>query len=128
MGNEEKDRMAERVMERVLGEGVWRNVVWLHQGVAVYEVREGRGWGMRWTLDLEEGEQEGDRGEVNGGGGSGEQGRETGTAVGVSGEGEEATATATVTAAREKQWRITKTTFRGFLEPIERLDHELPNG
>jgi len=25
----------------------------------------------------------------------------------------------------EKKWKISKTTFRGFLEPIEGLDHEL---
>ena len=107
MGNAEKDRVAEGVVDAVLGEAVWRNVVWLHRGEAVYEIRCGRGWGVRWTLELEE----------EGGGG-----REEGAMDGENGkEGEGA-------AADNRSWRIRKTTFRGFLEPIEGLDHELLSG
>jgi hypothetical protein len=80
--NENKSAIAEEILEDMLREAVWRNVVWLHEGVAVYEARNARGYGMRWTLDVD-----------------------------GSADGEE--------------WKISRTTFRGFLEPIEGLHHEL---
>jgi hypothetical protein len=89
--NENKSGIAGDILEEMLSDAIWRNVVWLHESVAVYEIRNARGYGMRWMLDTERG---------------------------VSGmmnqEGDE-----------EENFKILKTTFRGFLEPIEGLDHEI---
>jgi hypothetical protein len=105
--NEEKNVVAGEILEEMLRDVRWRNVMMLHQGVAVYEVRNGRGWGMRWSLEV------GRKSEKRGGeGGSGSvvDGQEE------RGEEEE---------VNEEEWKITKTTFRGFLEPIAGMDHEL---
>lgn len=103
--------MAEKILEDMLMDARWRNVMMLHEGVAVYEIRNGRGYGMRWTLDVERvGVQDGGR---------------------KFGEGFERTKPANGDEAMNKSdanledLRITKTTFRGFLEPIAGLDHEL---
>ena len=50
--NENKSSIAEAILEEMLSSAVWRNVIWLHEGVAVYEIRNVRGYGMRWTLDV----------------------------------------------------------------------------
>lgn len=88
--NENKSGIAGEIFQEMLSSAVWRNVIWLHERVAVYEIRNARGYGMRWTLDIE-GEAAGE----------------------LKHDGD------------EEDWRILKTTFRGFLEPIEGLNHEL---
>lgn len=100
--NENKSLIAEEILEEMLGDAVWRNVMLLHPGVAVYEVRNGRGYGMRWTLDVE-----GEEGE----------GVEKGQKYVMYGQG--------TTTDTDRKWNLRKVTFRGFLEPIEGLDHEL---
>ena len=110
--NENKSRVAEGVLEKMLQECVWRNVMLLHKGVAVYEVRMGRGWGMRWTLDVVRGGGEGEERDWEE---RGDEARE------VEGGGQD-------NEVQAEGWRIIKTTFRGFLEPIEGLDHEIDPG
>jgi hypothetical protein len=78
----------------MLAHAIWKNVMLLHHGVAVYEMRNSLGYGMRWTLDLE-----------------------------VYLPSEE---TDEKKDDLDKEWTIVRTTFRGFLEPIADLDHELP--
>jgi len=85
----------------MLAQTVWKNVMLLHHGVAVYEIRNRLGYGMRWTLDIEE--------------------RKSHL------RGEESLDKDAASDNIEKEWEITKTTFRGFLEPIAEMDHELPN-
>ncbi|EXJ82925.1 hypothetical protein A1O3_06741 [Capronia epimyces CBS 606.96] len=98
--NEHKTEMARRILDEMLSQAVWKNVMLLHHGVAVYEVRNSRGYGMRWTLDIEEKLDAGqDDGRVD---------------------------SSLVKNDHEKDWVITRTTFRGFLEPVVGLDHELP--
>ncbi|CAJ2509670.1 Uu.00g146960.m01.CDS01 [Anthostomella pinea] len=103
--NEAKTAMAAEALERMLGEAVWRNVMLLHAGVAVYEIRNPRGWGMLWTLEVEARRRRGrgHRGDIGGG----ERER----------DGDD-------DAVRD--WVIRKTAFRGFVEPIEEMDHEIP--
>ena len=112
--NENKSAIAEEILEEMLEVAVWRNVIWLHKGEAVYEIRNARAYGMRWTLDIEEMTREspelGDTTEKAAGGVED---------AGVGHWGSECNDDA------DKQWRIVKTTFRGFLEPIEGLDDEL---
>ncbi len=74
----------------------------LHHGVAVYEIRNNLGYGMRWTLDIEE--------KTNT---TREEGREERDQV---------------KNDLDKDWHTTKTTFRGFLEPIAGMDDELSHG
>lgn len=107
--NEEKTRVAEEILERMLREARWRNVMMLHEGVAVYEIRNGRGYGMRWTLEVETV------------GGRGEQ---------RSGEDDELIRDNNENGNDETdvnfgELRTKRTTFRGLLEPIAGLDHEL---
>ncbi|KIW37631.1 uncharacterized protein PV06_10272 [Exophiala oligosperma] len=99
--NENKTNTAGQILESMLAQAVWKNVMLLHHGVAVYEIRNALGFGMRWTLDLEEkpstvqfGEEKADPTEVQ--------------------------------DDLDKDWIINWTTFRGFLEPIAGMDHELP--
>ncbi|KAK3065477.1 hypothetical protein LTS18_006188 [Coniosporium uncinatum] len=92
--NAAKDEIALGILEEMLEDvegrgGRWRNVILLHPGVAVYEIRGRRRWGMRWTLDVEAVGEDGDGG------------RETGEARGQD-------------AVREREWRVKKVTFRGF--------------
>ncbi|KPI38800.1 uncharacterized protein AB675_5956 [Cyphellophora attinorum] len=134
--NDEKTATAEKVLDKVLAEAVWRNVMLLHSGVAVYEIRVLGGWGMRWTLAVE---RDGD--EVEGQGAddnTSDSVRQTTTMQGEDGDAvvlNETNSSATVkpTAADPKDeeslaqtnWKITRVTFRGLLEPIAGLDHEL---
>jgi hypothetical protein len=103
--NENKTEIASQILEQMLKEAVWRNVMLLHHGVAVYEIRNAKGFGMRWTLDICEAD-----------------GRKTGNSegTGVVDDQEEA-----AIDDFEKDWDVVKTTFRGLLEPIEGMDHEL---
>ncbi|KAJ9503401.1 hypothetical protein LTR99_006734 [Exophiala xenobiotica] len=92
--NEDKTNIASRILEDILAHAIWKNVMLLHHGVAVYEMRNGLGYGMRWTLDLE-----------------------------VKFPSEE---TDEKKDDLDKEWTVVRTTFRGCLEPIADLDHELP--
>ena len=107
--NENKTEMARRILDDMLLHAVWKNVMLLHPGVAVYEIRNALGYGMRWTLDVEA---------INKGDGLGDGcGHGHGQShVDGSGHGD---------LVLVKEWMIVKTTFRGFLEPILGLDHEL---
>jgi hypothetical protein len=141
--NEEKTATAEKVLDQVLRDAVWRNVMLLHPGIAVYEVRVRGGWGMRWTLAVE-----GDRDEPEGRGSDDkimDSMAQTATLQEVDGGTEEpngthssltvSLASATVrqpetdpndeVSLAQTNWKITKITFRGLLEPIAGLDHEL---
>ena len=51
--NDNKSAIAAGIMEGMLSAAVWRNVMMLHTGVAVYEIRNEKGYGMRWTLHVE---------------------------------------------------------------------------
>ncbi|KEF60378.1 uncharacterized protein A1O9_01938 [Exophiala aquamarina CBS 119918] len=101
--NEGKTEMASHTLDKMLAEAVWKNVMLLHPGIAVYEIRNPLGYGMRWTLELREVEGEGNSEDV--------QARQDR-------KGE-------VKDNLVKSWEITKTIFRGFLEPIAGMDHEL---
>lgn len=101
--NENKTRIASQILEKMVSEAVWKNVMLLHHGVAVYEIRNSLGYGMRWTLELREVTAE-DSQDVQ---------------ISQGGVGRD------VKDDFEKDWEITMTTFRGFLEPIAGLDHEL---
>jgi hypothetical protein len=98
--NENKTTMAGQILEDMLSQAVWKNVMLLHHGVAVYEIRNQKGFGMRWTLDIEEEKKE------------------------VDAVDEQAKVRPELDNF-EKDWHIIKTTFRGFLEPIEGMDHDL---
>ena len=104
--NEQKTATAATILELMLSELKWKNVMMLRTGVAVYEARNGKGYGMRWTLELE---LKAYQDNVGGN-------QEVGDNV------ETATDTADYEAER---WQIKKTTFRGFLEPIADMGHEL---
>jgi hypothetical protein len=106
--NENKTRMAETILNTMLQNVRWRNMMHLHEGVAVYEIRNARGFGMRWTLGLEH-ENGGDNAQDD-------------AAVLTSGQPPPEDADNIMVG-----WKITKVTFRGFLEPIAGLDHELPS-
>ncbi|KAF1986049.1 hypothetical protein K402DRAFT_421618 [Aulographum hederae CBS 113979] len=90
--NSNKDRIANDILEKMLEDTAWKNVLLLHKGVAVYEIRNHKGYGMRWTLDVQEQSENGQAKEED---------------------------------EKSRRWTITKTTFRGYLEPIIGLDHEL---
>ncbi len=98
--NENKTNLARQILEDMLAQAVWRNVMLLHHGVAVYELRNDRGYGMRWTLHLAE---------------------KTDTQQEKSYQVED-----NLEDDLQKNWTIVKTTFRGFVEPIAGMDHELP--
>ena len=107
--NENKTAVAGKILEEMLEAVVWKNVMLLHHGVAVYEIRNAMGYGMRWTLDIQEKEH----------GNNGEDARvvEVTTMAG-SEHGEDKD-------DFKKDWEIIRTTFRGFLEPIAGICHEL---
>ena len=97
VGNDgNKNAIASRILEEMLDGAQWRNVMLLHRGVAVYEIRNGEGYGMRWTLDVEEVE---------------------GEKVGME-EDELDGSKRMKDEDAEKEWSIVKASFRGFLEPI----------
>lgn len=97
--NENKTEVASQILEEMLAQTVWRNVMLLHHGVAVYEIRNSRGYGMRWTLDIKE--------------------------VNAAVETEEHARSSEEKDDLGKDWETTSTTFRGFLEPIAGMDHEI---
>ena len=108
--NENKTEIARQILQQMLADAVWRNVMLLHHGLAVYEIRNARGFGMRWTLDIAEKEN----------------GANSSTANQDADPTSKATTDEDVTENDfEKDWQITQTTFRGFLEPIAGMDHEL---
>ena len=99
----------------------------LHQGVAVYEVRNRLGYGMRWTLELQRDSQgSGDMSKVDAEGDVNEQ---ENRCQGRSGTPDQAAIRSEHSAGESEGvlegWSIKKTTFRGFLEPIAEMDHEL---
>lgn len=51
--NEDKTNTASQILEDMLAHAIWKNVMLLHHGVAVYEMRNSLGFGLRWTLDLD---------------------------------------------------------------------------
>ena len=104
--NDEKTATAAGILEQMLEEVRWKNVMMLHTGVAVYEMRNGKGYGMRWTLELERTDCQ-----------DSAQGNQK-----VTEEGNSAAGGAETTP---EDWQIRKITFRGFLEPIAEMDHEL---
>lgn len=78
----------------------------LHMGVVVYELRNGKGYGMRWTLDLER--------------------RDATEAVNSHQEASQRSEqSAAGPEVAPEDWQIIRTTFRGFLEPVADMDHEL---
>lgn len=106
--NHNKNSLAAGILERMLEDASWKNVMMLHQGVAVYEIRNSLGYGMRWTLQVE---QHGQPSEFR----SLQQPSHSSDDQ-----------TQSDLQQEESDWQVIKTTFRGFLEPIEGLDHELP--
>ncbi|KIW92164.1 uncharacterized protein Z519_07148 [Cladophialophora bantiana CBS 173.52] len=113
--NENKSEIARGILEDMLVQAVWRNVMLLHDGVAVYEIRNASGYGMRWTLDIEEKKE---NHQVANGVSGDLQATPVGPDPPDQGENED---------DFHKEWIITRTTFRGFLEPIAGMDHELPD-
>ena len=96
--NENKSRLASEALERMLETTVWKNMMMLHRDVAVYECRNACGYGMRWTLDLEQQQNNGDESlQVN----------------------------TDLRGSSDLNYEVKKVTFRGFLEPIVGLDHEI---
>ena len=107
--NENKTEIAGQMLEQMLAEAVWKNVMLLHPGLAVYEIRNPQGFGMRWTLDIEE--------------------KEDNTGIDTDKPEEPASHGARSQDKDkdefEKDFHITKINFRGFLEPIAGMDYEL---
>lgn len=48
-----KTDVAKKVFASIVQDSCWRNVLLLHPGLAVYEMRIAAGYGLRWTLDLD---------------------------------------------------------------------------
>ncbi|KAK5075867.1 hypothetical protein LTR70_005518 [Exophiala xenobiotica] len=105
--NDNKTKLAAATMDKMLNDIAWKNVMLLHPGVAVYEIRNSLGYGMRWTLDVED-----DTSKIEDLSPSNMV--PTTEESGVAGEN------------AEKKRTITKVSFRGFLEPIIGMDDELP--
>ncbi|KAK5946969.1 hypothetical protein PMZ80_001115 [Knufia obscura] len=105
--NENKTRLAAETLNTMLKDLAWRNVMLLHPGVAVYEVRNSLGYGMRWTLELEENVSKSENSSIS-----------DSTSVSEKHQPDRADA--------EKAWTVKKILFRGFLEPIIGMDDELP--
>lgn len=106
--NENKSETAKITLDRMLHELAWRNMMMLHPGVAVYEIRNHLGYGMRWTLKIEPA--------VN---------TQT-TAQTIDAEISVAETGLPQSAGDVSSYVLKEVTFRGFLEPIIGLDHELP--
>lgn len=104
--NEQLTKLADDLLEGMLRDAVWRNVMMLHPGVAIYEIRNKLGYGMRWTVDIEAADSN--------------AGTSTEPAALESHSND-----AVESDLADRDWKYTKVTFRGFLEPIEGLDHEL---
>lgn len=106
--NEAKSEIAKQILDNMLGELAWRNMMILHPGVAVYEIRNHLGFGMRWTLKIEQPIVESTTQEVSS---TEHPGIEAGSLQ---------------STADASSYVLKEVTFRGFLEPIIGLDHELP--
>jgi hypothetical protein len=104
--NQKKDEIANAHLEAMMYSVEWKNVMLLHRGVAVYEIRNKLGFGMRWTLDVEE--------------------SKNGTTLGQPATVKEGEVDDTDPTDKRKTYIINKTKFRGFVEPVIDLDHELP--
>jgi hypothetical protein len=123
--NLEKTAGAALILEGMLEDARWRNVMMLHAGVAVYELRNMKGYGMRWTLELQRKAE--DPKDVPP---TGEhEDRPPEAKIQGQGTAQEALADAENEAGGDEDyaedWEIKKTTFRGFLEPIAEMNHEL---
>lgn len=103
--NERKNQLAEDVLTNILSDSQWRNLMLLHPGVAVYEIRNGLGYGMRWTLHLGKIDNRADTESAD---------------IDMSRRQNHADGTTEL-----YDITVDKITFRGFLEPILGLDHEL---
>ncbi|KIW65355.1 hypothetical protein PV04_07621 [Phialophora macrospora] len=109
--NENKTEVARQILEQMLAEAVWKNVMLLHHGLAVYEIRNAKGYGMRWTLDI----------------------KEKSCNNSIDNVDDEVIVASTEDDEQhevdkddfEKDWEVTRTTFRGLLEPIAGMDHDL---
>ncbi|KAF2714792.1 hypothetical protein K504DRAFT_456989 [Pleomassaria siparia CBS 279.74] len=104
--NQKKDEIAASILQTMLATITWQNVMLLHRNVAVYEIRNKLGYGMRWTLEIERNE-------------------DPGTEQADLAEGKEGVDL--VLEEKRRSYKINKTTFRGFVEPMLNLNHELPN-
>jgi len=105
-GNDHKTKLAAQTLEKLLNDLAWKNVMLLHPGVAVYEIRNSLGYGMRWTLELEENISTNQEPTTDGPSPASESSHSSRDA--------------------EKDWVVRKISFRGFLEPIIGMDDELP--
>ncbi|RMZ77176.1 hypothetical protein DV737_g4482, partial [Chaetothyriales sp. CBS 132003] len=98
--NDNKTAIASAILDQMLlpnSDGaVWRNVMMLHSCVAVYEIRNRLGYGMRWTLQL----------------GRIQQGSEQ----------TDGPALTKTNGHDQEDWFIKSVAFRGFVEPIEGID------
>ncbi|KAI9881231.1 MAG: hypothetical protein M1823_006670 [Watsoniomyces obsoletus] len=123
--NVEKTAAAALILEGMLDDARWRNVMMLHAGVAVYELRNTKGYGMRWTLELQRkaeeakdmpstGKHEDRLPDAN------TQDQDTAQEALADAENE-----AGGDEAYAEDWEIKTTSFRGFLEPIAEMNHEL---
>ncbi|KAK6855549.1 hypothetical protein PG995_007700 [Apiospora arundinis] len=150
--NEHKTELAAGVLDTVLDNVRWGNVLMLHSWVAIYEVRNSRGFGLRWTLNLE---GKGDNSDTTSSSpsSSDDLGRPAAAAATtttaatdndtattpaamtddkvVPGAGEAAVGNS-VKEGEEREaptpgLRISSVVFRGFVEPILNMDHELPD-
>lgn len=108
--NPNKDKIASSVLQKMLETVAWRNIMMLHKGVAVYELRNSLGYGMRWTLELDKarGRDNQDTAEPQDREPDDKQTESAGTVKKIIDEADEA-------------YNIRKISFRGFLEPIEGL-------
>lgn len=104
--NERLTELADELLEKMLRDAVWRNVMMLHPGVAIYEIRNKLGYGMRWTVDIEAADEG------------------SGLPIEQLALKNDSSKQAKLDLA-DRDWKYTKVTFRGFLEPIEGLNHEL---
>lgn len=142
--NEHKTELAAGVLETVLGNLRWENVLMLHSYVAIYEVRNSRGFGLRWTLNLE-GDGEGGGMTTTASPPSDVQPTPTTTTAAsndsipamtddrvpsgvATAEGEQTDKKKEIAASAPRPaLRISSVVFRGFVEPILNMDHELPD-
>ncbi|KAK8041617.1 hypothetical protein PG994_014624 [Apiospora phragmitis] len=112
--NEHKTELAAGVLDNVLGNVRWENVLMLHSYVAIYEVRNSRGFGLRWTLNLE-------------GGTTPPSDLEPAAATTTAMTDDNVPSGADADQGPTPALRISSVAFRGFVEPILNLDHELPD-
>ncbi|RMZ92161.1 hypothetical protein DV736_g630, partial [Chaetothyriales sp. CBS 134916] len=104
--NDNKTATASAILDQMLlptSDGaVWRNVMILHSFVAVYEIRNRLGYGMRWTLQLDRIQQ---------------RSEQTDRPVEIKKNEDE-----------KEGWFIKSVAFRGFVEPIEDIDVGVGDG